>query len=117
MSKYDNPCFDDCRKWIQKKRERGASWQNLQLACKHSKEELNAFLSSRAVEDDWPDLSVDEWKALVIEIEEYEDKQKNLIFRGNDGALFDVNQDNGLKVPENERSCWQLYKKSLGWNP
>ena len=117
MSKYDNPCFDDCRKWIQKKRERGASWQNLQLACKHSEEELNAFLSSRAVEDDWPDLSVDEWKALVIEIEEYEDKQKNLIFRGNDGALFDVNQDNGLKVPENERSCWQLYKKSLGWNP
>lgn len=43
MSKYDNPCFDDCRKWIQKKRERGASWQNLQLACKHSEEELNAF--------------------------------------------------------------------------
>ena len=69
MSKYDNPCFDDCRKWIQKKRERGASWQNLQLACKHSEEELNAFLSSRAVEDDWPDLSVDEWKALVIEPE------------------------------------------------
>lgn len=62
MSKYDNPCFDDCRKWIQKKRERGASWQNLQLACKDSEEELNAFLSSRAVEDDWPDLSVDEWK-------------------------------------------------------
>lgn len=117
MSRYDNPCFDDCRKWIQKKRERGASWQELQLACKHCEEELSAFLSSRVVEDDWPALSAHEWKDLVSEIEEYEDKQKNLIFRGNDGALFDVNQDNGLKVPENERSCWQLYKKSLGWNP
>ena len=117
MSRYDNPCFDDCRKWIQKKRERGASWQELQLACKHCEEELSAFLSSRVVEDDWPALSAHEWKDLVSEIEEYEDKQKNLIFRGNDGALFDVNQDNGLKVPENERSCWQLHKKSLGWNP
>ena len=117
MSKYDNPRFDDCRKWIQKKRERGASWQELRLACKHSEEELCAFLSSRVVEDDWPVLSEREWVELVSELEEYEDKQKNLIFRGNDGALFDVNQDNGLRVPENERSCWQLYKKSLGWNP
>lgn len=114
MSKYDNPRFDDCRKWIQKKRERGASWQELRLACKHSEEELCAFLSSRVVEDDWPVLSEREWVELVSELEEYEDKQKNLIFRGNDGALFDVNQDNGLRVPENERSCWQLYKKSLG---
>lgn len=117
MSKYDNPRFDDCRKWIQKKRERGASWQELRLACKHSEEELCAFLSSRVVEDDWPVLSEQEWGELVSELEEYEDKQKNLIFRGNDGALFDINQDNGLRVPENERSCWQLYKKSLGWNP
>lgn len=117
MSKYDNPRFDDCRKWIQKKRERGASWQELRLACKHSEEDLCAFLSSRVVEDDWPVLSEREWVELVSELEEYEDKQKNLIFRGNDGALFDINQDNGLRVPENERSCWQLYKKSLGWNP
>ena len=117
MSKYDNPCFDDCRKWIQRKWEKGVSWQELRLACKHSEEELCAFLSSRTVEDDWPEMSADDWKELVSEIEEYEDKQKNLSFRGNDGALFDVNQDNGLKVPESPRSCWQLYKKSLGWNP
>ena len=61
MSKYDNPRFDDCRKWIQKKRERGASWQELRLACKHSEEDLCAFLSSRVVEDDWPVLSEREW--------------------------------------------------------
>lgn len=115
MSRYDSPSFDDCRRWIQKKRERGISWEDLQLACKQSEGRLLEFLSTRREEDDWPVMSVAEWKSLVNEIAEYEDKQQNLRFKGNDGALYDPNQDNGLKVPENERSCWQLYKKSLGW--
>ncbi len=29
--------------------------------------------------------------------------------------MFDPSQDNGLFIPENERSCWQLYKKHLNW--
>ena len=115
MSKYDHPNYDGCRKWIQNKRERNNSWDAIRLACKASDSELSVFLTTRAVEDDWPDITVPEWKELVSELEEYESRQKDLIFRGNDGALFDVSQDNGLQVPENERSCWQLYKKSLGW--
>lgn len=117
MSKYDAPSYDDCRRWIQRKRERGSSWDDLRLACKDSVNGLIAFLETRKEEDDWPEFSVDEWKALVSELEDYEDKQKNLDFQGNDGALFDVKQDNGLTVPENEKSSWQLYKKSLGWKP
>ena len=117
MSKYDTPNYDDCRRWIQRRRERGAAWDHLQLACKDTEEQLISFLKSRQEEDDWPTFSVAEWKELVSELEEYEDKQKNLDFQGNDGALFDVKQDNGLTVPENEKSSWQLYKKSLGWNP
>lgn len=115
MAKYDNPAYDDCRRWIQKKREKGIAWDILRLACKTADDSLERFLKSRRIEDDWPVLTTEEWKELVLELEEYESKQKNFIFRGNDGALFDVKQDNGLQVPENERSCWQLYKKSLGW--
>ena len=115
MSKYDHPNYDGCRKWIQNKRERNNSWDAIRLACKASDSELAVFLTTRAVEDDWPNITVPEWKELVSELEEYESRQKDLIFRGNDGALFDVSQDNGLQIPENERSCWQLYKKSLGW--
>ena len=115
MSKYDHPNYDGCRKWIQNKRERNNSWEALKSACKTSDSELAVFLTTRELEDDWPRITVPEWKELVSELEEYESRQKDLIFRGNDGALFDVSQDNGLQVPENERSCWQLYKKSLGW--
>ncbi len=115
MSKYDSPMYDDCRIWIQKKHEKGHTWDELKYACKTDDSKLLSFLLTREVEDDWPPLSTEEWKSLVGELEEYEGQQKDLIFRGNDGALYDVKQDNGLRIPENERSCWQLYKKSLGW--
>lgn len=115
MGKYNTPRYDGPRKWIQNKRERQVSWDDLRYACKHTEEALASFLSTRGEEDDWPPLTADEWKELVADMEEYESKQQNIIFRGNEGALFDVRQDNGLKIPENERSCWQLYKNSLGW--
>lgn len=117
MSKYDSPMYDDCRIWLQKKHERNFSWNALRLGCKSTESELEVFLKTRRIEDDWPELSTKEWMDLVSELEGYESKQKDLIFKGHDGALFDKKQDNGLKVPENERSCWQLYKKSLGWKP
>lgn len=115
MAKYDNPKYDECRRWIQKRYEKNCTWDQLRLACKNNTEELVAFLKNRVIEDDWPQFTVEQWDELVTELEDYENQQKALIFRGSDGALFDVSQDNGLKVPENERSCWQLYKNGLGW--
>lgn len=115
MGKYDAPAYDDCRKWIQKKHEKGIDWPEIRMACKNSVSALSSFLSQHAEEDDWPELSANEWFELVDENEEYESKQQDFRFRGSDGALFDTKQDNGLRVPQNERSCWQLYKKHLNW--
>lgn len=115
MSRFDSPVYDDCRKWIQKRRERNRTWEELNLACKADTSGLKVFLETRQTEDDWPAITADEWQELVKELKIYESKQKDLIFRGNDGALFDVTQDNSLQIPESERSCWQLYKRSLGW--
>lgn len=117
MSQYNSPIYDETRRWIQKKSERGISWADLRYACKSTDSALGEFLRTRRIEDDWPPFSTDAWKELVTEMEEYENKQRDFIFHGHDGALFDENQDNNLQVPENERSCWQLYKKSLGWKP
>lgn len=117
MSQYDNPIYDEARRWIQRKHERGISGEDLRCACKSTDEALDRFLHTRRTEDDWPLFSIDAWKELVTEMEEYENKQHDFIFHGHDGALFDESQDNNLQIPENERSCWQLYKKSLGWKP
>ena len=117
MGKFDLPIYDDCRKWIQKKSEKNVDWSVIALAGMQDEKELEIFLERREREDDWPRLNAYAWRLLVAEVQEYESKQQSLIFRGNDGALFDPNQDNGLKIPENERSCWQLYKNGLGWKP
>ena len=44
------------------------------------------------------------------------EKEQLPISLGHDGALYDPSQDNNLKIPENPRSSWQLYKNKLTWN-
>lgn len=117
MGKFDSPVYDDPRRWIQKKRDKGAEWDTIRLAGKEDVLSLSAFLKKRVLEDDWPAFSTEEWMELVSENEEYESKQSDFRLKGSDGALFDTKQDNGLRVPEAERSCWQLYKSHLKWKP
>lgn len=115
MGKFDSPRYDKCREWIQLCAENKIPWEEIRLARKSDVTGLKNFLRTSAEEQFWPELSVDEWTELVDEVEEYESKQLPINFRGSDGALFDVNQDNKLPVPKNERSCWQMYKNSLKW--
>ena len=95
MSIYDAPVYDDCRRWIQNKYERGFSWDEIKLACMKDIPSLAAFLHRKIVEDDWPEISIDQWFELTDEQKEYESKQQDFRFRGSEGALFDTNQDNG----------------------
>ena len=72
MGKYDLPKYDDWRKWIQRKREKGIAWPQIFLACKNDVQGLSSFLKTRAEEDDFPVLTIEEWYELVEEIKEYE---------------------------------------------
>lgn len=115
MSIYDSPYYDEPRAWIQKRRNQSLDWEIIRMAKKMSLSELAAFLKSQHEDNDWPELSIDDWNSLVNECQEVEAQQESILFKGNDGALFDRSQDNNLKVPENPRSCWQLYKGNLKW--
>lgn len=115
MGKFDSPRYDKCREWIQLCSENGIPWSEIKVARKKDVAELERFLKSCEEEQFWPNLTVEEWSNLVAEVEEYANKQLSVHFRGNDGAIFSDKQDNNLSIPRNERSCWQLYKKSLKW--
>ena len=91
MGKYDAPVYDDCRKWIQKKLEKGMSWESIRLACKSDISGLTSFLKSHEEEDEWPHLSVDDWSELVDECEEYEKKQQDYIILKFFHFSFDTN--------------------------
>ena len=115
MSIYDAPDYDEPRKWIQKRREQNEHWKSIRMARKKTEEALCCFLKSQHEDNDWPEMNIDDWDRLVDECFEVEDRQQSIRFRGNEGALYDLAQDNGLKIPENPRSCWQLYKNNLNW--
>ncbi len=115
MGLFDSPKYDDPRRWIQQKRSKNRTWDYIRMAGKANASGLQEFLENRVIEDDWPVMSVSDWTGLVDESEEVEESQINIRLVGNDGAIFDRRQDNGLTIPQNERSCWQLYKNSLTW--
>lgn len=115
MSVYDFPYYDEPRSWIQKKRAQNLDWAIIRMAKKKSNAELISFLKAQHEDNDWPELSVNDWESLVDECQAVETQQESIVFRGNDGALYDRSQDNNLKIPENPRSCWQLYKNALKW--
>lgn len=111
--KYDSPLYDECRRWIEKKREKNVSWETIQLGGKNTIQDLQIMLDYNHETNDWPELSVAEWNELIEQMKFYEDQQESFIHRGNDGALFDRSEDNGFTVPQSPYSGWQMYKTKL----
>lgn len=113
---FSSPSFDDSKAWIQKRFEKGKDWDSIKLAMKSSEEDLRDFLDTRTEEDDWPNMTNDEWKLLVENERFYSTFQESVNFFGSDGVLVNTKDGNKLSVPQDPRSCWQLYKNKLGWN-
>lgn len=113
---FSSPIFDDSKAWIQKRFEKGKDWDSIKMAMKSSEEELRDFLDTRTEEDDWPSMTNDEWKLLVENEKFYSTFQESVNFTGSDGVLVNTKEGNNLSVPQDPRSCWQLYRNKLGWN-
>jgi len=107
--------YDDCRKWMKKKRNRKVAWDEIRLACKENKSELADFLKCRIDEDDWPaDLNVEIWESLVDDLENAEKNKIQIQKACRMAELHDGQQENNrVIVPECEESSWQLYKTHL----
>jgi len=117
--KYDTPVYDELRKWIERKRERRVSWEKIRNGGKDNVDDLENMLSYNHETNDWPEVSVSEWLELAEQMEYYEAHQESFRLRGNDGALFDDDLDNGYSVPQAHYSGWQKYRTKLqekGWN-
>lgn len=113
------PTFDDCRGWINNARSKGMEWERIEYGGRSTDEELAVFLENQKEMNFWaPELNIDLWKEIVetkrkaeIEAEEIESKAGSSVLVGNDTEL-------DVYVPMDEKSSWQLYRKSLldaGW--
>lgn len=100
MGMIENALYDEPIRWIRKRRDKNIGWDVIRMANKPDLNGLMQFLTTKVEDDDWEPMTVDEWIRLVNECMAFENKHESIRFRGNEGALYDTKQDNGLSVPQ-----------------
>lgn len=107
LLKYDEP-----RKWITHKHEKGGkSWD--EIASQPTSSPLDAFLSVREDEDGWPHMDAETWRELVKQQEATEKAILELDAHSGQALVIDGTSNNLVEIPEGTNSCWQLYKEKL----
>ena len=113
MTDYSLPTYDDPRNWIKNARKKSIDWDAILLANKTNRDELKTFLNNQVDMNFWPELSVDDWEALVNLQRNSEEKIKFIELAHGTALIYDPKQDNAVTIPSEEYSSWQLYKKKL----
>lgn len=113
MTDYSVPKYDDPRNWIKNARKKDLDWDSIFLANKRSVEGLREFLENQVEDNFWPELTVEDWEALVGLQKDSEEKTKFIELSHGTAFIYDPKQDNAVTVPLDEHSSWQLYRKKL----
>lgn len=112
MKDYALPVYQEYRNWINKAREKGKTWDEINYACRNDDKGLSEFLESERDTNFW-DIDVEDWHNLV-ELQENAEKQTRLMRMGSEQAMIvDEGDDSNFTVPMDPHSSWQLYKKKL----
>jgi hypothetical protein len=116
MDKFNNIEYDDVRLWIRKKREstkKTYSWEEILLACKSTDLELMNFLESKVEDDDWPPMTIEDWKYIVYQQKVAEEETIRYGIESGAAIIHGEFQNNTVKISNNPSSSWQTYKKGL----
>lgn len=112
MKDYALPVYQDYRNWINKAREKGKKWNEIDYAFRRDDKGLSEFLESEKVTNFW-DIGVEDWHNLV-ELQKNAEKQTKLMRMGSEQAMIvDEGDDSNFTVPQDPHSSWQLYRKKL----
>lgn len=103
----------EVQNWIKKARKNGKSWEDILMACKSTEEKLIYFLESQVEDNFWPVLSVEDWKKVVIDLQNEENAREQLIDERGATIIGGDNEDNEIKIPDDEDSAWQCYRRKL----
>ena len=103
----------EIKSWIERQRIKGRTWDSIMFANKQSLEGLAQFLVNQNEDNDWPDLTVEEWQTIVEEQRLKEDANKAIIDDNGASVIADNNETNNLTIPTIYNSAWQTYKRKL----
>lgn len=113
MMDYSLPTYDKPRKWIKDARENGLEWDSILLANQRNKVDLSRFLENQVAGNFWPELTAEDWEALVSSQKNSEEKTKFIDLSRGSAQIYDPKQDNAVTIPMDDYSSWQLYRKKL----
>lgn len=103
--------YDVVRSWVRDRRGKGKSWDYINSPRDES--EMKAFLTNHENDEDWPAMSVEDYRTIVSWMKQAE--ERNLILDKSKGQamVIDGKSDNGFPLPMDSHSSWQLYKAKL----
>ena len=113
ISRLNDTKYDRTKGWIKDRRNRQRSWEDIRFAMKKNETGLISFLENRVEEDDWPEITVEEWYCLVELQKEAEEQRLEECRAARQCQLNDSEQNLDIRVPDSDRSSWQLYRKHL----
>ena len=104
--------YDKPRNFIRNLRDEGNSWDEIRNYL-IDPSEFDQFTSTMSTMAGWPSLSRAEWDQIINELEGAENT--NLLNIRNQGLAIVVGSasDNGLSIPTDHKSAWQIYKARL----
>lgn len=105
--------MNEIKKWIDNSRNAGKSWEALRYAGKESEQELMVFLKFAFEDMYWPKLTAKEWYQIVDKQRAEEERLERLIDAKGATVIHGSNENNLIKVPTDENSVWQCYRKLL----
>ena len=105
--------YEPIRKWVRSKRALGKSWEFIHNPfCNQG--DVAAFLSGMTMSEDWPgDLTCEDYHRIVDWEKEAEEKNIMLDKSRGQAIVVDGKAGNGLHLPIDPFSSWQLYKAKL----
>ncbi len=96
------------RSWVNNARGKKKTWEEILFACKENDEGLKKFLDDKRENDFW-DISSDEWKSLVKEMKKANEGTKPGFIGGDPKKPL-------IGPPSQSNSCWMKYKAKLAEN-
>lgn len=100
--------YDGWRQYIKDRRKkRGWSWAETRLLGKADEASCRTFRQARVEEDDFTELSDDEWNELIDFLESEEENAEPFVLSSNE------NTEERYQVRQDPKTAWNCYKEKL----
>ena len=110
MPNYDLPKYDEQREHIKKSRKRGKTWEEIRYDG--NEKGLENFLKNQCEYDYW-EITKEDWINIVNLQKKAEESTLEIKYKTGQAMIVDSGEDNGVSIPKDPKSSWQLYKKNL----